>query len=161
MKWISLLWSQGDSKKFFQNKNKWEHSPFTMLQSRLVTCGRKLQRRWLYNSRVEGPVKINICCWIRKGSNILGEGFWWFLSWVRYILKFSPVRQCESKSYRIGEFDVIRQWLYVHCLVEFNTSTWLNVTKKHFFLKRSNAERNILFQADAVESIRPEVVPLW
>ena len=87
-------------------------------------------------TRVEGPVKIKICCWIRKGSNILGEGFWWFLSWVRYILKFSPVRQCESKSYRIGEFDVIRQWLYVHCLVEFNTSTWLNVTKKHFFFKK-------------------------
>lgn len=108
-------------------------------------------------TRVEGPVKINICCWIRKGSNILGEGFWWFLSWVRYILKFSPVRQCESKSYLIGEFDVIRQWL--SCWIQYIDLT--ECYKEAFFWKRSNAERNILFQADAVESIRPEVVPLW
>ena len=90
-----------------------------------------------YATRVEGSVKINICCWIRKGSNILGEGFWWFLSWVWYTLKFSPVRQCESKSYRIGEFDGIRQWLYVHCLVELN---WIiNLTecyKEAFFFKK-------------------------
>ena len=109
-------------------------------------------------TRVEGPVKINISCWIRKGSNSLVEGFWWFLSWVWYILKFSLVRQCESKSYRIGEFDVIRQWL--SCWIRYIDLTEC-YKEAFFFKKRSNAERNIPFQADAVESIRPEVVPLW